>query len=192
MNKFDIKSKNKLDNENRRRTFPAIETLESLGLKKDMDVADIGEGIGYFTFPISDYISKSQKIYGLDISQDMVDYLKEGKKRKALDNLTVVKTREDDFGLEENIVDFSLIVNVLHEVEDSLEFLKEVVSITKNRGYISIIDFKKERINNEGPPEKIRLSIEEVENLFDRLSVERVKNIDFGESHYGIVGRVRK
>ena len=51
--KFDFKDRHKLDNAERRKNLPPHRTLLDLGLKENDIMADLGSGIGYFTFPAS-------------------------------------------------------------------------------------------------------------------------------------------
>jgi 16S rRNA A1518/A1519 N6-dimethyltransferase RsmA/KsgA/DIM1 with predicted DNA glycosylase/AP lyase activity len=55
--KFKVISKSKLDSPKRREVLPAKEILNTVGIKQSDVVADIGCGIGFFTFPISEALS---------------------------------------------------------------------------------------------------------------------------------------
>ena len=70
--KFDAKSKHKLDNHQRRELLPPERTLLLMGLREGDVMADIGCGIGYFTVPAADIVGNSGKVYGLDVSEEML------------------------------------------------------------------------------------------------------------------------
>lgn len=143
MHKFKAINRKKLDNPRRREIFPQKETLIKLGLKSDDIVADIGCGIGYFTFPAANIVNENNKVYALDISSEMLEDIKSNINENNVRNITCVKTEEYDLKLEAEAVTFAIMVNVLHEIEDKIKMLKEIKRILKLGGKIVIIEFEK-------------------------------------------------
>ncbi|CAH2212230.1 class I SAM-dependent methyltransferase [Tepidibacter aestuarii] len=186
MHKFQAKNRKKLDNEWRRNIMPPKETLEKLGLTKNDIVADIGCGIGYFTIPASEI---SDTVYAMDISNEMLEDVKEKSSELNIDNVQIVKTDEYDLKIENESVSFSILVNVLHEIEDKKRLLKEIIRISKKGSKIAIIEWDK-KVTEMGPPVDHRLSKEEIENLFGYLKLEVKKELEFEDCFYGIVGIV--
>jgi precorrin-6B methylase 2 len=68
--KFDVSQKVKLDNPARRAILPPDETLGKLGLNAGEVMADIGCGIGYFTFPAAKMIGPGGRVYALDVAPE--------------------------------------------------------------------------------------------------------------------------
>ena len=73
VHKFDSKNKHKLDSAKRREILPPFEVLVSIELKEGDTMADIGCGIGYFTFPTSEIVGKLRSVFEMDISNDMLE-----------------------------------------------------------------------------------------------------------------------
>lgn len=190
MHKLRFESRNKLDNSERRKIFPPIETLKTLGLTSGKDMADIGTGIGYFAIPASRIVGSSNRVYALDISKDMLSEVDRKIDKEKIENIETIKTNEYDLVLEDSLVDFVLLVNVLHEVDDKERFLSEIKRITKKDGELALIDFKGKRVNNEGPPEKNRVELEEASKLLSEAGYEILETFDFSESFYGLRGRL--
>lgn len=186
MHKFKAKNRKKLDNEWRRKIMPPKETLEKLGLTKHDIVADIGCGIGYFTIPASEI---GDKVYAMDISNEMLEDVKEKCKELNIDNVEIVKTEEYDLKIPNEYVSFSILVNVLHEIEDKKRLLKEIIRISKKGSKIAIIEWDK-KVTEMGPPVDHRLSKEDIANLFSELKLEIKTELEFGDCFYGIVGTV--
>lgn len=182
---FDFKSRRKLDNPDRRRLFPPKETLEKLGLVEGMDMADIGAGIGYFSLPGSEIIGGGN-LYALDISEDMLNFMDTRIKEADIKNIDTVVTEEYNLKIGSKTVDFVLMVNVLHEILDKNRFIDEIKRISREGAYLSIIDFKKKRVNEEGPPENVRISLEESEKLLVESGYTIEESFDFSESFYGL------
>lgn len=72
MHKFNIKSLEKLDNQERRKMMPPKETLMKFNIQDDGTFLDVGCGIGYFTIPAAELL-KNNKAIGIDIRQEMLE-----------------------------------------------------------------------------------------------------------------------
>ena len=188
MHKFQAINRKKLDNSKRREILPPKETLMKLGLKFDDIVADIGCGIGYFTFPAANIVNKKNKVYALDISNEMLDDIKNKMNEKNVRNITCKKTEEYDLKLEDKSVTYVIMVNVLHEIEDKIKMLKEIHRILKSGGKIAIIDFEKKE-TEEGPPVGHRIAKEELLDLYKICGFEVIDEISFSNIFYGLVAK---
>ncbi|WBW95593.1 class I SAM-dependent methyltransferase [Oceanirhabdus sp. W0125-5] len=186
MHKFNPINKKKLDNEWRREVFPPKKTLELLGIEKNDTIADIGCGIGYFTIPAAEIVDINNRIYGLDISQEMLDEVEIKAESLGIKNITNVKTDEYDLKLPDNSVSFGLMVNVLHEIEDKERLLKEINRITKENGKLAIIEWKKKE-TKMGPPVHHRISKDEVIKLCQNNNLNVEKEFEWADSFYGVV-----
>ena len=186
MHKFDPINKNKLDNPQRRKMLPPEIVLEKLGLKEDDDMADIGCGIGYFTIPASKIISSENNVYAIDISDEMLQEVDRRSKEKDINNISIVKSSEYDLKLESEQVSFTLMVNVLHEIDDKVRMLKEVHRILKSDGRIALIEIQKKKTSC-GPPMEHRIDEDEVLSLLKDAGFEFKKREEFADNFYGIV-----
>lgn len=184
--KFDQTNKSKLDNDWRRQNLPPYETLKELGLSENDVAADIGCGIGYFSIPIAEII-KSGNVYALDISSEMLAEVERRASVLQLINIITAKTEEYDLKLPDDTVSFSLLVNVLHEVNDKIKFVKEIKRITKENGKIAIIEWEKKE-TEMGPPIQHRLDSITVKTILMTLGFEIKKETAFAGCFYGIVG----
>lgn len=189
--KFDPKNKKKLDNEWRREVLPPIKTLEALGLQNNDIVADIGCGIGYFTIPITDIVSRENKIFGLDTSEEMLEETEKRALLAEVSNVITINTKEYDLKLPSESVTFALVVNVLHEIEDKNKFLIEVSRILKPEGKIAIIEWEKE-IMDFGPPVDHRLDKVELNEILTSNGFRLNNNMSFTNAFYGLVGEKMK
>lgn len=186
MHKFNPINKKKLDNPERRQILPPDTVLQKLGLKEDDDMADIGCGIGYFTFPASEIIDSKNNIYAIDISEEMLIEVEKESKEKGIENISLIKSTEYDLKLEDEKVSFALMVNVLHETDDKICMLKEIYRILKPSGRIAIVDFEKKQTQS-GPPLEHRISKNEAMGLLKEAGFEFEKEEQFADIFYGIV-----
>ena len=186
MHKFNPINKKKLDNPERRKMLPPEIVLQKLGLKEDDDMADIGCGVGYFTFPAAEIISSENEIYAIDISEEMLEEVEKESKEKEIKNISLVKSTEYDLKLEDGKVSFALMVNVLHETDDKVRMLKEIHRILRTDGRIAIVDFEKKQTES-GPPLDHRISKDEALELLKEAGFEFQKEEQFADTFYAIV-----
>ena len=183
--KFNINNKHKLDNEKRREMMPPVKTLEVLGLTGGVDMADIGCGIGYFTIPAAVIMGASSKIYALDVSVEMLDEVEKRALEAGLSNICNIKVDEYDLKLEDKSVDFAILSNVLHEIEDKKRYLCEIYRILRSGGTLAIIEWKK--IDGEsGPPIEHRISYVETADLLCENRFENIVKLNVAQDHYGV------
>lgn len=186
MHKFDPKKSKKLDSPWRREQLPPLATLKKIGVNSGMDIADIGCGIGYFSFPSIELIGKKNKVYALDTEMAMLDYMKERIDEENISNIKLVKTEEYDLKINDNSVDFALLVNVLHEIEDKERFLKEAKRVLRYGGKLAVIEWKKEK-TDKGPPENHRISIEDIKDFLGNINFKVIDDMEISSYYYGVI-----
>ncbi len=179
--KFDIKNMKKLDSPQRRKLMPPKITLLELGLKKGNIVADIGCGIGYFTIPAAEIVSPNP-VFALDSSQEMLDYMMEN---NTCENVKPIKTNTYNFKIPESSVDFVLMSNVFHEIDDKERFVHEISRIIRPGGRLAIIEWTKNDME-KGPDLAHRISSDElIDFLKSGFVIDRV--INFKGILYGAI-----
>ncbi|TDT57288.1 class I SAM-dependent methyltransferase [Fonticella tunisiensis] len=187
MHKFDSINLDKLDNPERRRDMPPYETLERFGLKNIGGAVflDIGCGIGYFTIPAAK-ILKGGTAIGIDVVDEMLEHAWE--RAYEIENVDFRKSKEYSFPVEDNSIDFALMSNVLHEVEDKVKYLLEVKRVLKAEGELYIIEWEKKETKG-GPPFEHRLSKDELKEYCRKAGFSRLEEVEISDKHYGIKAR---
>ena len=64
--------------------------IDSLEIRPGDRVADIGAGVGYFTFRLADAVGPSGKVYAVEVDDDLVAGLERGAREAGHDNVFVV------------------------------------------------------------------------------------------------------
>lgn len=182
MHKFNIKNIEKLDNEERRKTLPPKETLLRFGVNDNGILLDVGCGMGYFTIPAAGILTKHKAI-GIDIMPEVLDMAMD--RTKDISNIEFLKSEEYKFPVEDKCIQYVLISNVVHEVEDRIKYLKEALRVKKQEGYLLIIDWEKKEMQI-GPDVNERISREEMKGLCSEAGFELVEEIDISSSYYGL------
>lgn len=184
--KMDASNKLKLDSEWRRKILPPYDTLEKMGLTSADTVADIGCGIGYFTISMADIIDNKNKIFALDISDEMLEDVERKTKLLNIENIITVKVEEYELKLPQDLCSFAFIANVLHEIEDKKRYLNEIKRMLNQGGKIAIIEWEKKQ-TEKGPPVEHRLDKNEIINLLESNGFKIIDKLEFSDCFYGII-----
>ncbi|NIQ04762.1 MAG: class I SAM-dependent methyltransferase [Candidatus Korarchaeota archaeon] len=150
-------------------------------------VLDVGAGTGYLTFPLSEKVGRTGKIYAIDVQEAMLDKLRDKMSEKGLENIEVVKSREDHIPLDNAVAHKCYCSNVLHELQGK-GTLQEVYRILQPLGKLCIIDWKKVR-GRRGPPVHERLSKSEATKLIESVGCEVTHVTDIGKHHFLIMAK---
>lgn len=94
-------------------------------------------------------------------------------------------TNEYDLKLPDESITFALLVNVLHEIENRMEFIAEVKRILKPKGKIAIIEWEKENMEI-GPPSH-GIGKEEVIGFLSSSGMRLNSSMQFANVFYGLV-----
>ena len=116
--------------------------LSKMGDFKDLVVADIGTGTGFFALRI---VKKGGIVIGIDIDQKSIDYVEERKSElppELAERLTTRLSIPDDPMLAPNETDWVLIVNTYYFIEKRINYLMKVLKGLKKNGKIMIVDYK--------------------------------------------------
>lgn len=182
--KFDPKNKEKLKSKERRENLPPVKILQEAGLLADHHLIDIGCGVGYFSIAAAEIVTPKGKVYALDTSTEMLEFLTVELKASQIENVVVKESQEYGFPLKDGTGDMVLMSMVLHEVEDKQLFLEEAHRTLKSQGKIIIIEWDKKE-TEQGPPLKHRLDTQETKDYLiqagfknpEILKLQEVANI---------------
>jgi cyclopropane fatty-acyl-phospholipid synthase-like methyltransferase len=161
------------------------EVIQSLGLKPDAVVADIGAGTGYFSVRLAHMVPKG-RVYAVDTEPDMVKHLAERAKRDGLQNLTAVNAQPADPNLPEK-VDLVLFVDVYHHIESRERYFKTLGESLKPDARVAIIDFRMD--SPAGPPKSARVAPERVKAELKSAGYTVVQEHGFLPNQYFLVFR---
>lgn len=192
--KFDPAKFAKLDSSERRQMLPAESVVTQLDLQPGQKVADLGCGIGYFSFPIAEQLGAQGTVYALDISPEM---LVEASKRydqlesNNLASIHFLQSQEVGLPLADASVDLVFMANVLHELDEPRGLLQEAQRVLKDNGRIAVVDWQKAEMPM-GPPIAHRLSEEEAKVILQQADFKEAQASVAGSGHYLLVASTSK
>ena len=162
------------------------DVVSQLKLRPDYHAAEFGCGPGSFVIPLAKKLGKGM-VYALDIQEEPLSALMGKARAEGLNNFKEIRCDlEEPKGstLQDNILDIVIVSNILFQAESKEAMFKEAKRITKSKGKIVIIDWKKD--SPFGPIEQ-RMSPDEVHKIAVKLDLKKIKDLDAGTYHWGVV-----
>jgi len=184
--KFDPKKLEKLNNPKRLKDIPPDYVWDKLSMEKANVLVEIGAGTAFFSIAFLQY-TKHSKIYACDVSEVMINWVKENVVQK-FPNITPVKTEEHSIPLDDGIAELVFMINLHHELDNPTLTIKEAYRILKPSGNIFIIDWKKKNMA-EGPPTQIRCLPEQVKEQLVNSGFIHVNIFSELPKHFLLVGK---
>jgi len=120
------------------------EALDALKIPKGATVADIGAGVGYFTWRLAERVGPSGVVYGEDIQQAMLDQLRKNMQARGVANVRPVLGAIDDPKLPRESVDLILLVDVYHEFSEPEKMLDRMREALKPGGRLVLLEYRGE------------------------------------------------
>ncbi len=118
--------------------------LDAIGLKKGDVVADIGAGVGYFSWRMAERVGATGKVYANDIQPGMIEQLKKNVAARGLANVEPVLGTEVDPKLPPAAIDMALLVDVYHEFSQPQKMLAKIRKSLKPAGRLILLEYRKE------------------------------------------------
>lgn len=158
-------------------------------IEPGMVVADLGCGSGAYALELAMRVGPSGKVFALDVQKNLIERLANECKRMNLHNVTAMWDDLDDengIGLKDASVDRAVIANALFQIDDMQKFSMEVKRILKPKGLALIIDWS-ESFGGIGPTPQAVVKKDRALEIFKKVGLNFVKDVNAGDHHYGFV-----
>jgi ubiquinone/menaquinone biosynthesis C-methylase UbiE len=148
------------DELSRDRAGEAERVMNLLGVRRGLDIADIGAGSGYYTVRLARRVGAKGHVYAEDIVPDYLDRLAKRVAREGFaDRVTLVRGEPHDPRLPPGSVDLALLVHMYHEVEQPYGLLWNLRPALRSGARVAIIDARKETASHGTPPDLLRCEL---------------------------------
>jgi arsenite methyltransferase len=109
-------------------------------LQKGETVLDLGSGGGIDVLISSKYVGETGKVYGLDMTDEMLDLANSNKKASGASNVEFIKGYIEHIPLEDETIDVVLSNCVINLSNDKKAALKEAYRVLRKGGRLAIAD----------------------------------------------------
>jgi len=174
----------KFENPVRINELDPINTLIKVGINPNDIICDYGAGTGVFTIPAAS-LTKN-KVFAVDIDDNMLTIIKDKIADQNIDNIIPIKVENYETGIETQSVDLLLLVTVFHEIDDIEHFMSEVKRILKKDGRVMVIEFLKQE-SSYGPSVSTRVSAYQAARHFLRMNILYEAQYELGENYYMLI-----
>lgn len=153
-------------------------------LKLGESVLDLGSGGGIDVLISAKYVGESGKVYGLDMTDEMLALANQNKNRSGANNVEFIKGYIEDIPLQDETVDVVTSNCVINLCENKEDALGEAYRVLKEGGRLAIADI----VQMKTVPEEIRqniqmwvgcisgaLTVEEYERILKKVGFHRVE-----------------
>lgn len=130
--------------------------MAALALRPGEHVADLGSGPGYFTLRFARAVGASGKVYAIDISREMLNYLEKQARAEHLTNIKPVLAQSHNPELPPASVDMIFICDTLHHISNRATYYPLLIRALKPGGRLVNIDFYKRSLP-VGPPVHMKI-----------------------------------
>ena len=148
------------DEASRDRAGEAERVMNLLGVKADLDVADIGAGSGYYTVRLARRVGPTGHVFAEDV---VPEYLERLARRIASEGLagtvTVVRGDPHDPRLPPGTLDLALLVHMYHEVQQPYGLMWNLRPALRPGARVGVIDARKQTEVHGTPPDLLRCEL---------------------------------
>jgi predicted methyltransferase len=155
------------------------EIVRVMGLKTGDVVADLGAGTGYFTRRLAKAVAPSGRVYAVDIQPEMLSLLKGNMEKAGIRNVVPVLSEADDPKLAHESLDWVLLVDVYHELQQPRATLARMREALKPAGRVAVVEYRLEGLTALHIREEHRMSTRQVLAEWEPAGFRLVKLHEF-------------
>ncbi len=168
-----------------------VKNLKIFDLRENMVIADLGAGTGFYTIPAGQIVSFG-KVYAIDIERDFLRTIFDKVKELKLENIECLwgdVEKKRGTKLKDEILDAAIASNIFFQIEDKINFINELSRILKKGGKVLFVDKKPNTILTNDVSNKFFKYLEKdrVLKLFEEKGFSKLKDIDAGLFHHGMI-----
>ena len=158
------------------------------GLMQGQVVADLGCGNGFYVLPAAQMVGPTGNVIAVDVMEAKLAATISITNQFGYKNVRIVRA---DLGkplvdVPPNSCDMVIVGNILHEISQTDQLIKNVYAVLKNPGRAVIVEWKK-TASPFGPPLNKRVDQEKLEILLMTAGFRKIKDLQADGYHYAVL-----
>jgi SAM-dependent methyltransferase len=169
------------------------ETLRDLGLGPGNEVAEVCAGNGYFALPAA-RIAEPADVYAVDIDEGLLEELEDIAEMNGVTNIETVAADACELSEHTDDVEFVLLANTLHGVDDTRRILSECREVLADDGRLVVVnwhDLPEDETTvageRRGPPRELRMTPDETVEAVGSAGFTEKDRVELPPYHYAVV-----
>jgi predicted methyltransferase len=118
--------------------------IKAMELQPGDVVADVGAGSGYFTRRLARAIGPDGRVYANEVQPEMLEILRGNMSREKLTNVVPVLGTTSDPKLPPASMDWVLLVDVYHELQEPEAMLAAIRNALKPDGRVALVEYRED------------------------------------------------
>jgi len=118
--------------------------LDALQIEPGMTVADVGAGIGYFSWRIAGRVGAEGRVLAVEIQPAMLERLEAEMRKRDIRNVRSILGTPVDPNLPARSVDLALMVDVYHEFRHPEAMISRIRQSLKDDGRMVLVEYRGE------------------------------------------------
>lgn len=168
--KFDVTKLDRLNDPARFQYLDPQVIWSAAGVTDPQAIVEIGAGTGLFACRFAEYAPDAE-IYAVDVEPVMVRWMFEHRPAALSGRLHPTMSRETSIPLPTGEADLVVMINVHHELADPTSTYREALRLLRIGGTVVVADWKPGDTEG-GPPQHVRVSVEEICGLLGKVGFE--------------------
>lgn len=166
-----------------------VKNVGQCGIQAGMDIADFGAGSGHYTIAAAKSLMATGRVYAIDAQKDLLSKLKNNAIKEGLYNIEVVWgdiEKVNGTKLRDASIDLVFLCNILFQIENKEEMIKEIKRVLKPAGRVCVVDWI-DSFGGLGPKPKMVVNKVSAKNMFEKGGFHLDREITAGSHHYGLI-----
>jgi len=172
-----------LESERRIEGLQVDKVVETLKVRPDDRVCDLGSGSGLFTRPLARKANGKGVVYAVDIDSELLKHVERTAQEQKLTNIKPILASETDPKLPEP-VDLITIFDTMHHIGNRGEYLKGLKKYLKPGGRVAVIDFSRDWPAGH---EKMVYTVSDLDGWMTAAGFKRVEQHNFLDNNFFVV-----
>jgi ubiquinone/menaquinone biosynthesis C-methylase UbiE len=168
-----------LEREGREAEQRPAEVIRTMGLADGAIVADLGCGTGFFARRMARAVGPRGRVYGVDIQPEMLDRMTRLLAQEGITNVVPVLGKADDPRLAPGSLDWILLVDVYHELQQPQPMLRKMREALKEEGRVALVEYRLEGDTAAHIRTEHRMSVEQVLSEWQPAGFRLVRRYEY-------------